>query len=139
MGADVVDYKIFGNEMQYVEIELDPEESIVAEAGAMMYKDGFIEMDTIFGDGSEKDNEGGFFGKVLNAGKRLVTGESLFTTIFTNRGSGKGRVAFASPYPGNIIAVDLKDIGGTLICQKDAFLCAAKGISIGIHFQKKIE
>jgi uncharacterized protein (TIGR00266 family) len=132
---DVVDYEIFGNEMQYVEIELDPGEAAVGEAGAMMYMQDGIQMDTIFGDGSQ---QGGFLGKLLGAGKRLVTGEGLFTTIFHNEGRGKSRVAFASPYPGKIIPVQLSEIGGTLICQKDAFLCAAKGVALGIAFQKKL-
>ena len=136
--SDVIDYKIIGTEMQFVEIELDPGESAVAEAGAMMYKDAAIQMDTVFGDGSAKSQQGGFFDKLLGAGKRLITGESLFITVFTHRGSGKARAAFAAPYPGNIIPVHLTDIGGTLICQKDSFLCAAKGVSIGIYFQRKI-
>jgi uncharacterized protein (TIGR00266 family) len=135
MAMDVVDYEIFGNEMQYVEVELDPGEAAIGEAGAMMYMQDGIEMDTVFGDGSQ---QGGFFGKVLGAGKRLLTGEGLFTTIFHNEGSGKRRVAFASPYPGKIIPVQLSAIGGTLICQKDSFLCAAKGVSLGIAFQKKL-
>jgi uncharacterized protein (TIGR00266 family) len=135
MGMDVVDYEIFGTEMQYVEIELDPGEAAVGEAGAMMYMQDGVQMDTVFGDGSQ---QGGFFGKLLGAGKRLITGEGLFTTIFHNEGKGKRRVAFASPYPGKIIPVKLDEIGGTLICQKDAFLCAAKGVSLGIAFQKKL-
>lgn len=137
--AHEIDYDILGEEMQYVEVELDPGESAVAEAGSMMYMDDEISMSTIFGDGSVKDDQGGFLGKMLGAGKRLITGESLFTTVFTHTGSsGKKHVAFASPYPGKIIPVDLSTIGGTIICQKDAFLSAAKGVSIGIHFQKKI-
>ncbi|HEY7745985.1 MAG TPA: TIGR00266 family protein [Desulfuromonadales bacterium] len=135
MGMDVVDYEIFGTEMQYVEIELDPGEAAVGEAGAMMYMQDGVQMDTVFGDGSQ---QGGFFGKLLGAGKRLITGEGLFTTIFHNEGKGKRRVAFASPYPGKILPVKLDEIGGTLICQKDAFLCAAKGVSLGIAFQKKL-
>jgi uncharacterized protein (TIGR00266 family) len=135
MAMDVVDYEIFGNEMQYVEVELDPGEAAIGEAGAMMYMQDGIEMDTVFGDGSQ---QGGFFGKVLGAGKRLLTGEGLFTTIFHNEGGGKRRVAFAAPYPGKIIPVQLSAIGGTLICQKDSFLCAAKGVSLGIAFQKKL-
>jgi uncharacterized protein (TIGR00266 family) len=121
--------------MQYVEIELDPGEAAVGEAGAMMFMQEGVQMDTVFGDGSQ---QGGFFGKLLGAGKRLVTGEGLFTTIFHNEGQGKRRVAFAAPYPGKIIPVKLDEIGGTLICQKDAFLCAAKGVSLGIAFQKKL-
>jgi uncharacterized protein (TIGR00266 family) len=135
MAMDVVDYEIFGNEMQYVEVELDPGEAAIGEAGAMMYMQDGIEMDTVFGDGSQ---QGGFFGKVLGAGKRLLTGEGLFTTIFHNEGRGKRRVAFAAPYPGKIIPVHLSAIGGTLICQKDAFLCAAKGVALGIAFQKRL-
>ena len=138
--ADEIDYKIFGEDIQYVEVELDPNESVVAEAGAMMYKDSDIIMDTVFGDGSgSKADRGGFFDKLVGAGKRLVTGESLFTTVFTHNGGGKAKVAFAAPYPGRIIPVDLAKIdGGTLICQKDCFLAAAKGVSIGIHIQRKI-
>jgi uncharacterized protein (TIGR00266 family) len=136
MAMDVVDYEIFGNEMQYVEVELDPGEAAIGEAGAMMMMHDGIEMDTIFGDGSAQ--QGGLFGKLLGAGKRLVTGESLFTTIFHNEGKGKARVAFAAPYPGKIIPVDLSTIGGTLICQKDSFLCAARGVSLGIAFNRKL-
>jgi len=135
MAMDEVDYEIFGNEMQYVEVELDPGEAAVGEAGAMMYMQDGIEMDTVFGDGSQ---QGGLFGKLLGAGKRLLTGESLFTTVFYNQGVGKKRVAFAAPYPGKIVPVHLAEIGGTLICQKDAFLCAAKGVSLGLAFQKKL-
>ena len=137
--ADEIDYKIFGEDIQYVEIELDPGESAISEAGAMMYKNNHIVMDTVFGDGSgSKDDTGGIFDKLVGAGKRLVTGESLFTTVFTHTGEGKASVAFGAPYPGRIIPVNLEEIGGKLICQKDCFLCAAKGVSIGIHFQKKI-
>lgn len=136
--ADEIDFKIFGAEMQFVEVELDPGESAVAEAGAMMYKDTTIQMQTLFGDGSEDGGSGGFMQKLLGAGKRLLTGESLFITVFTHNGQGKARVAFGAPYPGNIIPVPLPSVGGTLICQKDSFLCAAKGVSIGIHLQRKI-
>jgi uncharacterized protein (TIGR00266 family) len=137
--AHEIDYQIVGEEMQFVEIELDPGESAVAEAGGMMYMTADIKMTTVFGDGSAQADQSGFMGKLLSAGKRLVTGESLFTTVFTHGGtSGKAHVAFASPYPGKIIPVDLAAIGGTIICQKDAFLAAAKGVSIGIHFQKKL-
>ncbi len=136
MGMDVVDYEIKGNEMQYVEVELDPGEAAVGEAGSMMYMDAGIGMDTVFGDGSAA--QGGILGKLLGAGKRLVTGESLFTTVFTNQHSAKLRVAFAAPYPGKILAMDLRQLGGTLICQKDAFLCAARGVSLGIAFQRKL-
>ncbi|MCE5286992.1 MAG: TIGR00266 family protein [Pelosinus sp.] len=135
--ADEIDYKIFGAEMQFVEIELDPGESVIAEAGAMMYKAAEVEMNTIFGDGSAKSG-GGFLDKLMGAGKRLLTGESLFITVFTHRGQGKAKAAFGAPYPGNIIPVQLADMGGTIICQKDSFLCAAKGVSIGIYFQRKI-
>ena len=134
--ADVIDFKVFGAEMQFVEVELDPGESALAEAGAMMYKDQSIKMETIFGDGSSSG--GGLMDKLLGAGKRLLTGESLFMTVFTHTGQGKAQVAFGAPYPGNIIPVHLSKAGGTLICQKDSFLCAAKGVSMGIHFQRKI-
>lgn len=135
-GADEIDYRIYGQEMQFVEIELDPGESAIAEAGGMMFKDPSIEMSTIFGDGSKQET--GFFGKLASAGKRLLTGESLFMTQFTHLGQGKAHVAFASPYPGTIIPFKLSDMGGMMICQKDAFLCAAKGVSVGLHFQRKI-
>ncbi len=134
---DVVDYEIKGAEMQFVEVELDPGEAAVGEAGSMMFMDAGIQMDTVFGDGSQQQS-GGLFGKLLGAGKRLVTGESLFTTIYSNQGSAKARVAFAAPYPGKILPMDLRQLGGTLICQKDAFLCAARGVSLGIHFQQKM-
>ncbi len=136
--ADEIDYKVYGSEMQFVEIELDPGESAVAEAGAMMYKDSYVDMSAIFGDGSAKSSQGGFFDKLVGAGKRIITGESLFMTVFTHKGNGKAHVAFGAPYPGNIIPVNLKQAGGQLICQKDSFLCAAKGVSIGIFFQRKI-
>jgi len=138
MMAHDIDFKIFGEEMQFVEIELDPGESAVAEAGAMMYKDSAVQMETVFSDGSTGSGSSGFMDKLMGAGKRLLTGESLFITVFTHRGSGKGRAAFGAPFPGSIIPVSLKDIGGRLVCQKDSFLCAAKGVSIGIHFQRKI-
>ncbi len=138
VSSDEIDYRIIGSEMQFVEVELDPGESAVAEAGAMMYKDSSIALDTVFGDGSSSDGAGGFMDKLLGAGKRLITGESLFTTVFTHQGTGKAHVAFGAPFPGNIIPVTLPNVGGVLICQKDSFLCAAKGVSIGIHFQKKI-
>jgi uncharacterized protein (TIGR00266 family) len=131
-----VDYEIHGEEMQFVEVELDPGEAAVAEAGAMMYMPDGIEMETIFGDG--RASSGGLMDKLIGAGKRVLTGESLFMTVFANQGQGKKRVAFASPYPGKIVPVSLAKMGGTLICQKDAFLCAARGVSIGIAFQKKI-
>ncbi len=135
---DDIDFEIKGQEMQFVEIELDPGESAIAEAGAMMMKNSNITMDSVFGDGSNNEQQGGFFDKMLGAGKRLITGESLFTTVFTHQGHGKAKVSFAAPYAGHIIPVKLDQIGGKIICQKDAFLCAAKGVSIGIHFQKKI-
>jgi len=136
VAMDVVDYEIKGAEMQFVEVELDPGEAAVGEAGSMMYMDAGIGMDTVFGDGSA--SQGGIFGKLLGAGKRLITGESLFTTVYTNQGQGKRKVAFAAPYPGKILPMDLRQLGGTLICQKDAFLCAAKGVSLGIFFQQKL-
>jgi uncharacterized protein (TIGR00266 family) len=131
-----VDYEIFGSEMQFVAVELDPQEAVVAEAGGMMYMEDGIEMETIFGDGSQQNS--GFLGSLLGAGKRLLTGESLFMTVFHNRGAGKRRVAFGAPYPGKILPIHLQELGGEVICQKDSFLCAAKGVSVGIAFQKKI-
>src|ERR671913_937802 len=131
-----IDYKIFGDDMQYVEVELDPNEAMVAEAGGMMYMDDGIEMETIFGDGSQA--QGGFLGALMGAGKRLLTGESLFMTVFLNRSPQKKRVAFGAPYPGKIVPVRLSEIGGELITQKDSFLAAAKGVSIGIAFQRKL-
>ena len=133
---DDIDYEIKGQELQFVEIELDPGESAIAEAGAMVWKDATVTMTTIFGSGAGQ--EGSFMGKLLSAGKRIVTGESLFTTVFTHTGSGKARVAFGAPVPGAILPIRLADLGGTLICQKDSFLAAAKGVSIGIHFQRKM-
>ena len=133
---DVIDYKIFGDDMQYVEVELDPNEATVAEAGGMMYMDDGIEMETIFGDGSA--SQGGFMGALMGAGKRLLTGESLFMTVFQNKGMGKKRIAFGAPYPGKIIPINLGELGGELIAQKDSFLVAAKGVSIGIAFQRKL-
>ncbi|RXK82007.1 TIGR00266 family protein [Filimonas effusa] len=136
MSNHEIDYRIFGEEMQYVEVELDPNETAVAEPGAFMMMDDGIQMQTIFGDGSQQT--GGFLGKLFSAGKRLLTGENLFMTAFTNVGHGKKQVSFASPYPGKIIALDLLRLGGRVICQKDAFLCAAKGVSIGIEFQRRL-
>jgi len=135
--ADDVDFEIKGLEMQFVEIELDPGESAVAEAGSMMFKHPAIEMNSVFGDGSAQQGSG-LFDMLVGAGKRLITGESLFTTVFTHQGQGKARVGFAAPYPGHIMAIKLDEIGGRLICQKDAFLCAARGVSLGIFFQKRI-
>ncbi len=137
MAMDVVDFEIKGAEMQFVEIELDPGEAAVGEAGSMMFMDAGIGMDTVFGDGSPSTG-GGLFGKLLGAGKRLITGESLFTTVYTNNVSSKQRVAFAAPYPGKILPMELRQLGGVLICQKDAFLCAARGVSIGLALQKKM-
>jgi uncharacterized protein (TIGR00266 family) len=134
--AHEIDYKIHGHEMQFVEVELDPGESAVSEAGSLMYKDPAIEMTTVFGNGNGQT--GGFMDLLVGAGKRVLTGESLFTTVFTHQGTGKARVAFAAPYPGTILALDLDQFGGKLICQKDAFLAAAKGVSIGIAFQKRV-
>ncbi len=136
MNAHEIDFKLYGDDMQFVEIELDPRETVVAEAGAMMMMDNSISMETIFGDGS--GNQKGFLGKLGGAAKRVITGESLFMTAFTNEGMGKEKVAFASPYPGKIIPVDLRNYSGKLICQKDAFLCAAKGVTIGIDFKRKL-
>jgi len=134
--ADDIDFDIKGQELQFVEIELDPGESAIAEAGAMVWKDASVAMATVFGDGSETDS--GIAGKLLGAGKRLLTGESLFMTVFTHTGTGKARVAFAAPTPGSIMALRLAEYGGRIICQKDSFLAAAKGVSVGIHFQKRI-
>jgi len=131
-----VDYRILGEDLQYVEVELDPGEAAVAEAGGMMYMDDGIRMETIFGDGSQQQS--GFLGALLGAGKRLLTGESLFMTVFGNGANGKKKVAFGAPYPGRIVAVHLAEIGGELIAQKDSFLCAAKGVSLGIAFQKRL-
>ena len=136
MAMDVVDFEIKGAEMQFVEIELDPGEAAVGEAGSMFFMDAGITMDTVFGDASNQG--GGLFGKLLGAGKRLVTGESLFTTVYTNAAATKQRVAFGAPYPGKILPMDLRTLGGTLICQKDAFLCAARGVSLGIALQRKL-
>lgn len=133
--ADELDYRIGGHEMQFVEVELDPGESAIAEAGAMMYKDPSVVMETVFGDASR---DAGLMDKLLAAGKRLLTGESLFLTLFTNKGAGKARVAFAAPFPGTILPVSLPDVGGQLVCQKDSFLAAARGVTIGIFFQRKI-
>jgi uncharacterized protein (TIGR00266 family) len=132
-----IDYHIHGDDMQFVEVELDPAEAVVAEAGGMMYMEDDIQMETIFGDGSQQAGSG-IMGMLLGAGKRLLTGESLFMTVFYNRGSGKKKLAFGAPYPGKIIPVHLADIGGELIAQKDSFLCAAKGVSVGIAFSKRL-
>lgn len=136
MNAHEIDYRIFGEEMQYVEIELDPQEGVVAESGSFMMMNDDVKMNTIFGDGSNQET--GLLGKIFSAGKRILTGESLFMTVFTNEGQGKKQVSFASPYPGKIVPIDLSEFGGKFICQKDAFLCAAKGVSIGIEFSKRL-
>ncbi|SDJ04554.1 TIGR00266 family protein [Alteribacillus bidgolensis] len=138
MNNHEIDYTLYGDDMQFVEVELDPDETVIAEAGGLMMMEDNIRMETIFGDGSSSSNDGGIVGKLIGAGKRVVTGESLFMTTFTNEGNGKKRVSFASPYPGKIIPMDLSEINGKLICQKDAFLAAAKGVSIGVEFQRKI-
>ncbi|MBL7774442.1 MAG: TIGR00266 family protein [Saprospiraceae bacterium] len=131
-----IDYKIHGEEMQCVEIELDPQETVIAESGSFMFMDEGIEMATVFGDGSGRAQ--GFLGKMMTAGKRLLTGESLFMTTFTNTVAGKQRVTFAAPYAGKIVALDLLAFDKKVICQKDAFLCAAKGVEVGIEFQRKL-
>lgn len=131
-----IDYRIFGEEMQYVEVELDPNETAIAESGSFMMMDDGIQMQTIFGDGSKPQQ--GFLGKLMSAGKRILTGESLFMTTFTNVGQGKKRVSFASPYPGKIIPIDLMELGGKVVAQKDSFLCAAKGVTVGIEFQRRL-
>ena len=136
MNAHEIDYKIIGDDMQCVEVELDPQETVIAEAGSLMFMDGNIAMNTIFGDSSKQDE--GVMSKLFSAGKRLLTGESLFMTAYTNNGANKFYASFAAPYPGKIIALDLSEYGNKIVCQKDAFLCAAKGVSIGIEFQKKL-
>jgi uncharacterized protein (TIGR00266 family) len=136
MNSHEVDYKIYGDDLQAVEIELDPQETIVAEAGGMNWMEEDIVFEARLGDGSKPNS--GFFGKILGIGKRLLTGESIFLTHFTNQGVGKKCVAFASPYPGKILPLDLSKVGGSVICQKDAFLCAAKGTEITITLTKKL-
>ena len=136
--ADEIDFRIHGQEMQFVEIELDPGESAIAEAGSLMFKDSSVQMDTVFGDGSASGQSGGFMDKLLSAGKRVITGESLFTTMYTQSGSGKAKVAFAAPYPGTVMAMKLDEHGGQIICQKDSFLAGARGVQVGIHLQRKI-
>ena len=138
MAMDVVDYEIFGDDIQYVEVELDPGEAAIGEAGAMMMMQDGIEMDTVFGDASRQAEQSGLMGKLMGAGKRLLTGESLFTTVYHNESKVRRRVAFAAPYPGHIVAINLRDIGGTFICQKDSFLAAARGVSLGIAFNRKL-
>lgn len=134
--ADIIDYEIYGEEMQFVEIELDPQETVIAEPGSFLMMDADIDMQTIFGDGNNDDK--GLVGKLFGAGKRVLTGEKLFMTAFTHQGYDKAKVSFASPYPGKIIPIDLKEYGHKIICQKDAFLCAAKGAYVGIEFSKKL-
>ncbi len=136
MRSHEVDYQIIGDDIQLVEVELDPAETVIAEAGAMNYMQEGISFTAKMGDGSKP--ESGLFGKLLDAGKRAVTGESIFLTHFTNEGSGKKRVAFAAPYPGKIIPINLAEVNGELFCQKDAFLCAALGTEIGIAFTKRL-
>lgn len=137
MNNHEIDYTLHGDDMQFVQVELDPKETVIAEAGSLMMMDDGIKMETVFGDGSS-GRGGGLMGKLLGAGKRVLTGESLFMTTFTNEGSGKKHVSFASPYPGKIIPMDLSEHQGKIICQKDAFLAAAKGVSIGIELQRKL-
>ncbi|TCZ81874.1 TIGR00266 family protein [Lysobacter sp. N42] len=137
---DDIDYRIVGNDMPFVEIELDPGESAIAEAGSLMYKEASVGMETVFGDGTRSGagGGGGFMDKLMSAGKRVITGESLFTTVYTHNGQGKARVAFAAPYPGTVLPIRLSEHGGRLICQKDSFLAGARGVQVGIHFQRKI-
>lgn len=136
MKCHEVDYEIFGDDMQIVEVELDPGEVVIAEAGAMNYMEEGIAFETKMGDGSKP--AGGVMDALMNVGKRVLTGESIFMTHFTNAGSGKKRVAFAAPYPGKILPIDMAEMGGELICQKDAFLCAAFGTNLGIALQKRL-
>ncbi len=136
--ADQIDFEVIGSEMQFVEVVLDPGEAAIAEAGAFFYMDPGIKMETIFGDGSQQAQQQGFFGKLAAGAKRVLTGESLFMTVFGNGANERQKVAFAAPYPGKIIPIDLRQHGGTLLCQKDAFLCAAKGIAVGIAWNKKV-
>ncbi len=138
MNNHEIDFKLHGDDMQFVEVELDPAETVIAEAGALMMMEDGIVMETIFGDGSKSSGSSGLMGKLMGAGKRVLTGESLFMTAFTNNGTGKRHVSFAAPYPGKIIAMDLSTLGGKIICQKDSFLAAAKGVSIGIELQQKL-
>lgn len=136
MASHKVDYEIIGDDIQIVEVELDPGETVIAEAGAMNYMDDGIGFEAKMGDGSKPDS--GLMGKLMSAGKRALTGESIFMTHFTNTGTGKKRVAFAAPYPGKILPIDLSKVGGELLCQKDAFLCAAMGTEVSIAFNKRI-
>lgn len=136
MNSHDVDYEIKGHDIQLVEIELDPDETVIAEAGAMTYMEQGITFEAKMGDGADPDQ--GVFGKLFSAGKRMITGESIFMTHFTNEGGGKARVAFSAPVPGSIVAIDLGELGGELICQRDAFLAAARGTKVGIAFSKRI-
>jgi uncharacterized protein (TIGR00266 family) len=136
MPMDIIDYRLYGEEMQYVEVDLDPGEAMVGEAGSLMYMADGITLDTVFGDGSA--SQSGLLGKLVGAGKRLLTGESLFTSVYTNQASTRRTLAFAAPYPGKILPMDLQQLGGQLICQRDAFLCAARGVSLGIALQRKL-
>ncbi len=136
MPMDVIDYRIQGEEMQYLEIDLDPGEAMVGEAGSLMFMADGITLDTVFGDGSA--SQGGLLSKLVGAGKRLLTGESLFTSVYTNQASTRRTLGFAAPYPGKILPMDLQELGGQLICQRDAFLCAARGVSLGIALQRKL-
>lgn len=138
MNNHEIDYKLYGDDMQFVEVELDPQETVIAEAGSLMMMEDGISMETIFGDGSKSSGNSGLVGKLFSAGKRVITGESLFMTTFTNTSTVKRHVSFASPYPGKIVPMDLSELGGKIICQKDSFLAAAKGVSVGIEFQRKI-
>jgi len=137
MAMDVVDYEIKGAEMQFVEVELDPGEAAVGEAGSMMFMENGIVLDTVFGDGSQQNS--GLWGALVGAGKRLISGANVFTTVFSNQSSQKRRVAFAAPVPGKILPIDLRSVGGSLICQKQSFLCAARGVSLGIAFQQRLD
>jgi uncharacterized protein (TIGR00266 family) len=137
MAMDVVDYRIEGGEMQYVEVELDPGEAMVGEAGSLMYMEDGIGLDTVFGDGGGGGGSG-LLGKLVGAGKRLLTGESLFTSVYVNNATARRRLGFAAPYPGRILPMDLGRLGGRIVCQRDAFLCAARGVSLGIAFQRKL-
>ena len=136
MKSHEIDYKLYGDDMQFVEVELDPGESVIAEAGTMMYMDQGISFESKMGDGSEADS--GIMGKLFSAGKRVLTGESIFLTHFTNTGQGKRQVSFAAPFPGKIIPIDLDTVGGDLLCQKDSFLCAAMGTRVSIAFTKRL-
>ncbi len=136
MPSHALDYEIIGDDIQIVEVELDPGETVIAEAGAMNYMDDGISFEAKMGDGSAADS--GLLGKLMGAGKRVLSGESIFMTHFTNGGSGKKRVSFAAPYPGKIVAIDLRKVGGELLCQKDAFLCAAMGTEVSIAFNKRL-